>query len=61
VSDAVRKEQGGNALFDETGGTASQEPGVDKSLCNVERGCKMDVPVLDSGAAPLDGRSLSAP
>ena len=36
MSDAVRKKQGGGALFDEIGGTAAQEPSVNKSLCNVE-------------------------
>jgi hypothetical protein len=45
VSDAVRKKQGEGALFDEIGGIAAQEPSVNKSLCNVEGGCKMDVSV----------------
>jgi len=58
VSDAVRKKQGGRALFDEIGGIAPEEAGVDKSLRNVERGCQMDVSVFHSGAASLDGRSL---
>ena len=60
MSDAVRKKQGGGALFDEIGGTAAQEPSVNKSLCNVEGRCKMDVSVFHSGEAPLDGRSLHA-
>ena len=40
MSDAVRKKQGRNALFDETGGTASQE-----MACLIASG--------DSRAAPL--------
>ena len=35
-----------------------QEPSVNKSLCDVEGRCKMDVSVFHSGAASLDGRSL---
>jgi len=58
VSDAVWKKQGGGTLFDEVGGVAAQEPGVNKSLCDVEGRGKMDVSVFHSGAASLDGRSL---
>ena len=60
MSDAVRKKQGGGALFDEIGGIAAEEAGLDKSLRNVERRCKMDVSVFHSGAASLDGRAYTS-